>query len=109
MKYYITYISIISLLSISCASEKDFFERTPYEYENGQKNLYIVDTIQIKNPLIVWTKSNHEFICSEEVFNDYNGKESFFFNNPYVYIYQDYYQPQCLQKCTLMLLREALA
>lgn len=88
MKYFL-YMSIISLLGISCVSKKDFYKRISYEYKNAQKNLYIVDTIKISSPLIITTKSNHRFICSEDIFKNYNGKESFFFKNQYVYIFQD--------------------
>lgn len=85
---YLLYISFIALLTISCVAKKEIFERTPYEYDNGQKNLYIVDTIRIIDPVVIDTDTGHRFICSQKVFDNYDGKESYFLNHQEVYIHQ---------------------
>lgn len=84
-----SYIAVM-LLFMACISEKGMYTYLDpeYEYDDGHKNCYIVDTIYIDSPIIVATKEGHDFTMSKSVFESYNGRKSFFYNNPNVYLFQ---------------------
>lgn len=80
---------IIALYSCNASRGKTVLYTDISQYSNslGPKNFYIVDTINIENPVIVITRNDHAFILSKEELANYDGKEDFFYKNENIFIY----------------------
>ena len=57
-----------------------------YANQDGYKSLYVVDTIQIDDPVSVLTKSGYCFVMSHQAFNSFNGKEKTLFKRADVFL-----------------------
>lgn len=57
-----------------------------YANQDGYKSLYVVDTIQIDDPVSVLTKSGYCFVMSHQAFNSFNGKEKLYLNERMFFI-----------------------
>ena len=88
MKHFIC-ICLLCFIVSSCAIDKgiDFKDIPQYRNSDGHKNCYLVDTIFINNAIIVEAKDITSFIMDEKVFKQYNGKTSFFYTHPDVYLF----------------------
>ena len=80
MKKNIIYSLFITSLLLSCTSVRDFSENRDYQNE-GFKNFYIVDTIQIEDPVRFFTKNGYEFVMSKRHFDAFKGSERKLFRN----------------------------
>ena len=81
MRKVICYAFLLLFL-ISCIStEKGILISELPEYINkeGYKNLYVVDTIKIENPVRFFTKRGHQFVMSQKAYQSYDGKEKSLF------------------------------
>lgn len=95
MKKYIKIItlSVFVLLMSGCASKHRGIplELIPkYNNSDGSKNLYVVDTIQIKEPVLL---SVHDliFIMPYDVYKEAKNKDrEYFLNHKEVYLYDEY-------------------
>lgn len=82
------YLSILCCLFYSCSINKGSdFDSRAHTQSSGRKSCYLVDTIFIENAIIVRAKDNNIFIMAEKVFEQYNGKTSFFYTHPDVYFF----------------------
>ena len=94
---------VISILS-GCRSEDELFLRAAYpcdkynyrgdlmKYEdlklpNGALHYYVVDTIELANPVVVYFDFNTQFIMEEAVFNRIKPSYENYIDNDYVYIF----------------------
>ena len=57
-----------------------------YVNQDGYKSLYVVDTIQIDDPVSVLTKSGYCFVMSHQAFSSFNGKEKTLFKREDVFL-----------------------
>ena len=83
MRKILVYSAFFVPLLVSCAIEKGiaFSDISKYESNEGYKNLYVVDTIQIDTPVRFFTKSGYQFIMSKKNFDLFNGSEKELFEN----------------------------
>jgi hypothetical protein len=90
MKNYLFY-TLILFFATSCATDKgmSFSDIPAYESKEGYKNFYFVDTIQINDPIGVFSKDGNEFVMSKRVYDLYNGKEDFLLYRPDVFFTND--------------------
>lgn len=77
------YLMVFILSLSSCASKKGVYisDIPQYNTSMGYKNLYIVDTIEIKEPIRFFTKNGYEFIMPKKHFDDFSGSEKELFEN----------------------------
>lgn len=89
-KFYFLLLGICCLYSCSATKGNGISIDTIPSYINrdGSRNLYIVDTIKIPNPVLVLTDEGYEFTMSRSVLDEYNGEKRFFFSRPDVYLTQ---------------------
>ena len=57
-----------------------------YVNQDGYKSLYVVDTIQIDDPVSVLTKSGYCFVMPHQAFSSFNGKEKTLFKREDVFL-----------------------
>ena len=68
---------------LSCKSIDLYYPN--YANCSGYKSLYVVDTIQIDDPVSVLTNSGYCFVMSKQAFDSFSGNEDSLFKRP------DYY------------------
>lgn len=61
-----------------------------YANRSGYKSLYVVDTIQIDNPVSILTKSGYCFVMSKQAFDSFKGNEDSLFKLPDTFLLHDY-------------------
>lgn len=69
---------------LSCKSIDLYYPN--YANCSGYKSLYVVDTIQIDDPVSVLTKSGYCFVMSHQAFSSFNGKEKTLFKREDVFL-----------------------
>lgn len=105
---HINIVSAIAFIAISslcgCRSKDELFLRAAYpcdkynyrgdlmKYEdlklpNGALHYYVVDTIELANPVVVFFDLNTQFIMEETVFNRIKPSYENYIDNDYVYIF----------------------
>lgn len=83
MKHIVIYISVIILVISSCSPNHYDIN---YQGENNYKSFYIVDTIIIKNPVIIRSKKfGGTFVLERVKLNEYQNNIEFFLS-PDVFI-----------------------
>lgn len=97
-----TIFIMIAFFAISCSTiqrgdDNEYIEDNAYITEEGYKYWYEVDSIHIKNPVIVYSEKGGCFVMSQETLSQYDGKQKFFLDRPDVYIYENSY-PFCMYK-----------
>lgn len=81
------YLFVLFLI-LSCKSiDLDYPD---YANSSGYKSLYVVDTIQIDNPVSVLTKSGYCFVMSKQAFDSFNGNENSLFKRPDTFLLNEY-------------------
>jgi hypothetical protein len=87
MKNHTLFLVFIFIALISCT--KKYFHDFDYDYvgEKNYRNIYIVDTINIDDPITVFheTSGCNSFVLSRATLKYYDGKKDFFFR-PDVFI-----------------------
>lgn len=75
-------IPIIILLICSCSlSKKGKYIKDIPTFQNidNSKNLYVVDTINIKNPILIESKEGHPFIMPDKALDRLEIKKEFWY------------------------------
>ena len=92
------FIAVMILFVILCAPNmrgEDYnnmcFDK--YIFEDGSKSFYLVDTIQIPNPVVVEVEPHYiYFICTMETLLNYDGRgEDYFLQQDNAYLLNDYF------------------
>ena len=61
-----------------------------YANQDGYKSLYVVDTIQIDDPVSVLTNSGYCFVMSKQAFDLFSGNEDSLFKRPDTFLLNEY-------------------
>lgn len=61
-----------------------------YANQDGYKSLYVVDTIQIDDPVSVLTNSGYCFVMSKQAFDSFSGNEDSLFKRPDTFLLNEY-------------------
>ena len=91
-------ILLIGIISISCSPNKRYTKEiyknmSSKDMPKNYKFWYLVDSLTIEYPVIAYSEKGGRFIMSQETLQKYNGKQSFFLENPYVYLYESDFAP----------------
>lgn len=81
-------ILFLANLFVSCSSIKDDYIIPTYINNENYKNCYIVDTINIENPIRFYTTAR-EYVMSEDKFETYrfSNNDNDLLINPYTFLY----------------------
>ena len=99
------FLSVIILIAIGCASNRrnNIYEYLDYKSPSRCANIeglgyiYVVDTIEIKEALVIKTISGNKFVMSKFIYDQYyDGSNEFLIQCPDVYIFEDDYMPSCV-------------
>ena len=73
---------------LSCKSIDLYYPN--YANCSGYKSLYVVDTIQIDDPVSVLTNSGYCFVMSKQAFDSFSGNEDSLFKRPDTFLLNEY-------------------
>jgi len=84
MKRMISYVFLFILLNSCISTETGVPTSELIEYitKEKSKSVYVIDTIQIDNPVRFFTKKGYQFVMSQKAYQSYSGKEGSLFQRP---------------------------
>ena len=88
---------------LSCKSIDLYYPN--YANCSGYKSLYVVDTIQIDDPVSVLTNSGYCFVMSKQAFDSFSGNEDSLFKRPDTFLLNEYLPMSVIQLRVLLRLQ----
>ena len=87
-KYWSVALCGIILFLAGCHSGRVAQNSVTYNSPAGYKNFYVLDTVYIKNPIVVYTWQKHMLLMSKDELEEDNGRKEFFLWRTNVFFYE---------------------
>ena len=75
MKKNIIIVLLLLIICSACKTTKSNYEFCSYENRFGYKDLYLVDTIQIDDPVCITSSEGYNFIMSRESYHAFDASD----------------------------------